>query len=312
MTGIPELANLRYVELPKADVTIEQLIKTYEDQNPSTPKTKIRAIKAMRNLAKMIDARIVNDLTQEAMLAYRQSVETSSTITSAGTKVWQYGQIKGMLAFGLKCGLDQKQLRTALDNCKILWTSSPPAPVNPKPISREEFHALLKAAAKSQWRAWLLVGLNCALSIREVCDLEWESIDLERGVYATIRNKTKAKRIPRAATLWDETVEALRGLPGGGSYVFTSRHGTRFKSTNTRDRYFEELRIKAGIKNRVTFSSLKDSSYTIACQAGNDERLARVLAGHRSPGMLDNYVLRNPEMVRPACEAVYVAFGPFP
>src|SRR5437868_6008720 len=38
------------------------------------------------------------------------------------------------------------------------------------------------------------------------------------------------KRIPRAATLWPQTVKALQGIKrrGQSPYVFTSTHGTRY------------------------------------------------------------------------------------
>jgi hypothetical protein len=58
---------------------------------------------------------------------------------------------------------------------------------------------------------------------------------------------------------------------------------------------------------------IRDGAYTAACQApGVEEKWARLLAGHRSHGLQDSYVMRNPAIVRPACEAVYAAYGPFP
>jgi hypothetical protein len=57
----------------------------------------------------------------------------------------------------------------------------------------------------------------------------------------------------------------------------------------------------------VSFGCLKDSAYTIACRKV-EEKFARVLAGHKAEGLQDNYVLRNPEFVRPACDAVYAEY----
>jgi integrase len=123
------------------------------------------------------------------------------------------------------------------------------------------------------------------------------------------RPKTK---FPRAATLWPETVEALKSLRRGPVYVFTSPHGTKFQSSNSRCNEFAKLRTRAAVPDTVSFAQLKDGAFTVACQkTTGDGRIAKILAGHAS-GMEDAYVLRNPEIVKPACDAVYAHYGPFP
>jgi integrase len=176
-----------------------------------------------------------------------------------------------------------------------------PAP-DPQPISREDFHKLL-TAGNGSWRAFLLVSLNCAFHIGEAVSLRWNEIDLEKGTYATLRGKTG---IPRAAVLWPETVEALKALPRTGSeYVFVSKQGTKFNRAG-RTGSFARLRDSVGLT--LSFESIRDGSYTTACQAkGVDERQAKVLAGHAC-GMSDKYVLRNPGYVADACQAVYKAY----
>lgn len=144
------------------------------------------------------------------------------------------------------------------------------------------------------------------MHIEEVCGLLWDDFNVEAGTYAAIRGKTRRKRIPRAAVLWPQTLEALKKLPRKGQYVFVSTHGTRYNK-NTRVNDFRDLRKGAGLGDDVTFDSIRDGAYTAAVR-GAEEKWARVLAGHRSPGLQDNYVLRNPEAVRPACDAVYKAY----
>jgi integrase len=168
-------------------------------------------------------------------------------------------------------------------------------------------HALLKVARDGQWRAWILMGLNAAMYFEELCELKWSEINFTRGTYATIREKTKADRIPRAAVLWPETIAALSALPKFPVYVFTSKRGTRF-NVNSRCNEFRKLADRANVDKTVSFAGMKDGAYTVACQGQPDDRIARVLAGHRAPGLQDSYVLRNPEMVKPACDAVYKAY----
>ena len=91
------------------------------------------------------------------------------------------------------------------------------------------------------------------MHLDEVLELKWEELNFETGTYAAIRGKTAVRRIPRAATLWKETIAAIKAVPrrGESPYVFTSSHGTRF-NRNTKGNDFTELRDSAGLPG-VTF-----------------------------------------------------------
>ena len=198
--------------------------------------------------------------------------------------------------------MDEPQIRSCLNRCKVLWTAAPIPSVNPKPISREHFHKLLEQAGTGPWRTWLPLGLNLCMSIGEVCGLRWEWFDLTKDTFSCIREKTKRKRIPRAATLWPETLRCLKGIPQRGAYVLVSSHGTQYNES-TRGNEFSRFRGKLGLPVSVSFGCLRDGAYTAALRGCPDERWARVLVGHTAGGLQDNYVLRDPEMVKPACDA---------
>jgi hypothetical protein len=74
---------------------------------------------------------------------------------------------------------------------------------------------------------------------------------------------------------------------------------------------FREFRSNAELPDSVTFDTLRDGAYTAASHGTKDARLASILAGHAC-GMSDHYVLRNPAIVREACDAVYKVYSPFP
>ena len=304
MTSIPELANVRHF-VTQPPIKLQQLIDVYRERNGSSDEAKERCIANFKTLMEQAEARTLDDLTTEKLKAYVAWVESKYGYS---TKKWMYGQIKSLIGFGLKEGLDEKQINAALGRCKVLWTPEAPPVLEPRPITREAFHALLKAAGDGPWRAWLLVGLNFGMHVDEVCEIECRHIDIDAGTYTTIRTKTKRQRIPRAAVLWPETVQAIKPMMGK-QYLFTSPHGTRY-NVRSRCNLFAELREKAGLPKEITFDSIRDGAYTHACR-GSTEQLARVLAGQRAAGLLDNYVLRDPDMVRPACEAVYRHYGPF-
>lgn len=310
MTGLPELANLRHLPLPKPPIKVDELIATYERHNPSTDRAKRRAVSTFRRLTRFADAKTLDDLTQEQLSAWREEIENDSKLASAGTRAGMYGQVKAVLSFGLKTGMDQQQIRGALDRCNVLWTGKAIPHVDPQPISREHFHRLLHAGGEP-WRSWLLLALNLAMTFEDLCELRWADFDMDKGTYAAIRVKTRRDRIPRAGVLWKETIEALQDLARRSQYVFTSTHGTRYNK-NSRVNLFGKLRKKAGLPDTIKMNQIRDGAYTTAARATTDERWARVLAGHRAPGLQDAYVLRNPEAVRPACDAVHKAYGPFP
>jgi integrase len=305
--GIPELAGLRHLHLPQDSLKLSHIVNTYRDQNPSTDRVKRATISKFNRLIASTQAKTLDDLTPEKLTAFKKEVEESDL--EPGTKQFIFNKIKTVIAFGMRAGLDAVQLSAALARCKILWTADDQPGVDPKPISKADFHKLL-AAGNGSWRGWLLAGLNLCMTFEDVCGLKWKDFDMEAGTYAAYRIKTRKKKIPRAGTLWPETLDVLKRIERKGPYVFTSSHGTRF-SRNSRVNDFAELRDKAELPH-VTFSMLRDGAYTAAIKAkGVEEKFARVLAGHRSPGLQDHYVLRNPEIAKPACDAVYRAFGPF-
>jgi len=308
MTGIPELAHLAHLQMPQDTIKLETLITTYETKGTASDKGKRRARIIWDRMTHITGAKDLAELTTEKLLAFREEIER--TVDGGGTKVNYFGRIKAIIAFGLKMGLDALQIRAALDRCKVLWTATKKPQVNPTPISREEFHKLLAAAEAGPWRAWLMCGLNLCMHMDEVCKIKWTELDLEKGTYAAIRGKTAEQRIPRAATLWPETIAAIKALPRKGPvYVFTSKYGTKY-NRNTRGNDFGELREAAGVPATVKWDDLRDGAFTAACQ-GATEQAARVLAGHKAPGLTDNYVLRNPQYAAPACDAVYRVYGPF-
>jgi integrase len=305
--GIPDLeARLTGAAITGPALRLSEIIKNYKTHNKATDKAKREAVKPLERLMEHADARTLAELTIGKLNAWKAHIE--KTVPGPASRGAYYARVKSTIAFGLKTGMDPVQIRACLDRCKVLWTGESLPPVNPQPIAKEAFHELLRAA-NGAWRAWLLCGLNCCLHIDEVCGLKWDELDLIAGTYKTIRNKTRRQRIPRAATLWPETITTLKAIPRKGPYVFTSGHGTRFNK-NGRVKNFADLRTGAGLSAEITFDCIRDGAYTAACN-GAEERLARILAGHRSPGLQDNYVLRNPEIVRPACDAVYKAYGPF-
>ncbi len=194
LCGIPALTNLLHMDTPKDAISIDALTAAYELFSPS--KSKARTVEIFKQMARRTQVKLLAELTVEKLGDYRMHIEGGST--NGGAKAWKYGQIKAVLSFGLKAGLDPIQIRAALDRAKILWTSDKAPDPKPNPISREDFHKLLAASTQANnWRAWLLAGLNLCLHMGEVIAMKWDTIDLESGTHAAIREKTKTVRAGR-------------------------------------------------------------------------------------------------------------------
>jgi integrase len=184
--------------------------------------------------------------------------------------------------------------------------------VNPKPISKEDFHKLLAASQEIKfktkypyWEAMLLVSLNCGYYGIDIIRLPVASVDLAKGTIVFARQKKNTTRI---AVLWKRTIEALRPILAGREsreFTFeTYRKGQWSKKGFLN--MWDKLRKAAGLSD-IEFASIRDGSLT-AC--GHLENQCRLLAGHRVSGESDMYVLRSPSKVAKACAAIEAHYFP--
>jgi integrase len=316
MLGAPGLARAIRDRMERPPIKISDIRAAYKQHSPATEKAKKEALAPFDRLVQFCDAMTLEDLTEAKLTKWRDEIVNRSGLTSSATISVYFSRVRNVLRLASRGDLDAQQIEAVLARCKAKLYSPPNNTTDdPHPISREDFHKLLIASKETDvpnvWRAILLMGLNAALYMEDICDLQWEALDLDAGTFVSRRKKTG--KCIRVASLWPETVKALRALPrrGKSPYVFTSPHGTRYNK-NTKINDFKDLRVKAKLQD-VTFSHLRDGAYTAAAQAvGVDEKFARLLAGHKSSGLQDKYVARNPAIVKPATDAVYAAYGPFP
>ena len=315
-TGIPELAGLKYMALPGDALKLSELIDLYTKKGSARlEQSKKVAVTNLNRLVKHSGAVTLEDLTIERLNAFRTFIESDPNLKAASSIKKIYRDIRTVIGFGLRVGQDDRQIRQAMDRCKVLWTSREENRVKPNPISRKNLHKLLSAAKKSNgkehWTAWILLALNCGLKMKDIVQMEWDAIDLKGKTYCSIRSKTRIQRIPQAACLWDETLAALKALPRNGKYVFTSCHGTTF-NRNGRGNGFAAFRDEVGVKRedgtKVCFDDFRDGAYGAACRLADNDKWARLLCGHKTEGLQDSYVLRSPQIVKPATDAVYRAY----
>jgi integrase len=155
------------------------------------------------------------DFWRAALAAWRDEVVRDAKLKSSATIASYFSRVRNVLRLAARGHLDPVQIEQALARCKAKLYP-PPNNVHddPRPITRQDFKKLLTAAEQTDvpqmWRAMLLLALNCALYMEDLCDLQWTFLDLERRTF--ISRRKKRGRCLRVAILWDETIAAIARL----------------------------------------------------------------------------------------------------
>jgi integrase len=161
------------------------------------------------------------------------------------------------------------------------------------------------AKASVKMKAVTLLALNAALYPSEVAAVQKGDLDLDKGTLVMTRRKTG---IPRIAVLWSRTVAAIRAYEASkraniSPYLFLNAAGKPHNAQQI-GAIWLRLRARAGVPFHVEFASIRDGAFTVGSQNGATNDQAKMLAGHKLPGVSDHYLKRNPQMVATACAAI--------
>ncbi len=302
--GIPQIANLEDLPLPRESPPLKLILRTYTDKADVQRHERQKSERFWKEFCRFVRGKTIRDVEAAQVTDYRDWV--MKQYKAGGSRTWvahRFGKIKAMFNFAATRGIAPDEVGKVLAFCKVL---KPPrrSSADPHPISREHFHALLEVA-DAKWQAILLCMLNCALYAKEVGALLKREVDLEKGTLVTDRNKTGMVRV---AVLWGRTIVAIKATPHRREHphLFQNAAGTHYHPDHVR-RGFARLRKAAGLPDGVKVSDIRDGAYTAAIEGGADAHHAMLLAGHAT-GMKDAYVRRNPKMVADACAAIEQAY----
>jgi len=172
----------------------------------------------------------------------------------------------------------------------------------PNPLSVTEWNRLYEASKKTPWEPMLVTMLNCCFYGCDIRRLPVASLDLKARTLCFDREK---KETPRVAVLWKRTADLLKKWmkenPSNSETVFVSMYRTAYAAGGLRTA-FRSFRENNKLPETITLNRVRDSAYTAGIKGGSVA--ARVLAGHKMQGETDAYVRRNPELTRPAVEAI--------
>jgi len=288
-TGIKELAYLHRLEKPQPSAPVAECINIYLGRTRKVSHAeKHNLAYAWAMFQTCCDTRYMSDVTADSIAAWEQAL--AKTGWADATTRNTIARVKSIIRHCAKRHTDCHRVLRLLEVVEM--PSMPPH--DPKPIPVDDYNALLDAADE-QWKAILLVAMNCCYYAVDCWTLPASAVRDDEIVFR--RAKTK---VARAAWLWSRTREALAALPRrNGDTVFASAHKGAYKPGGFRAAY-RRVKKKAGVKS--TFDQIRDGAYTAAVRGAPIDQ-AKMIAGH-STGMSDAYVLRGGAMVREACEAI--------
>lgn len=295
--GLEKIGWYQDLQKPAESPKLSDLIDLYVAKPGMSTNEVSRSKLFWTEFTKAVGIERIREITHEHVAAYEKVV--SSGKYAPKSILHRHSKVRTVLAYAIKRGRGVEDCRRALDVTAMLEVKNA-QPLDPKPINVADFWKLHKAATDAgdvTFAALMLTAFNCAMYGGEVSALKWDEINLKTGELVTRRPKTGVSRV---AVLWPEVLTALRKIERKGDFVFnTSR---RPYVVNSALKAWRKYRTAANLPEEVVFGQIRDAAYTVACRCSLDQ--ARVLAGHRLPGMTDNYVRRDPSFVADACRAI--------
>jgi len=198
------------------------------------------------------------------------------------------------------------------------------------PLSPEEARRLLEAARDDRLEALYVLAIATGLRQGELLALNWEDVDLERGVLRVRRTLTrtggkvslgepKTKKSRRSVNLTSAAVKALHAhlsrqleemermgsLYRPGGLVFANEIGGIINPSNLRNRSFARLLKRAGLPPNTRFHDLRHTCATLLLSRNVNSKIVSEMLGHSSIAItLDTYSHVLPTMQESAIRAL--------
>jgi len=173
--------------------------------------------------------------------------------------------------------------------------------------------ALIEAAPSEDWKGVILCGYYTGLRLRDVANLEWSSLDLDkRSITVRTRKTGKKVTIPIHPEFAAWLAKQTRGI--GKAAVFPTLAGKSGGGKSGLSMAFKRIMERAGIKGRLlrkangagrsqsslSFHSLRHSFNSAMANAGVSSELRQKLTGHASAKMNAQYTHHELEELRAA------------
>jgi integrase len=177
----------------------------------------------------------------------------------------------------------------------------------------EDLERLL-TASEGDWRGVVLMAWFTGASLRDITNLRWRQVDLDKGKMIYTRRKTGT---PVVMPLHEDLAAFLTDLPATDNpeaFLFPSLAGKAAAGKSGLSMAFKAIMAKAGIKgdteeakgeagrtrNALSFHCLRHSCNSALANAGVSVEIRQALIGHASMEMNLNYTHREVESLREA------------
>lgn len=167
----------------------------------------------------------------------------------------------------------------------------------------EQLEALCRAAS-GDWVGAILMGFYTGLRLKDISEMEWQSIEVDQAIIRVRTKKTAQKlAIPIAPVLLEWISAQPQGI--GRAKLFPQLAGKSGTGRSGLSMQFRRIMEKAGIRGRIlregskggagraqsslSFHSLRHTFNSALANAGASQELRQKLTGHKSVSMNDRY-----------------------
>jgi len=228
----------------------------------------------------------VVSLTTDDFASLRSSLAKTRGPVALGNEVQR---VRTLFKFGYDNAMLEHPIRfgTSFDKPPVKAVRKARAAAGPRMFHPDELRQLINAA-ETPLRAFILLGVNCALGASDIAQIPKASIDLQGGWLTFARIKTG---VPRRCKLWPETVTAIKealavrpepldradaGLcfisRKGGRWVQPSKSDDVAKWASRRDLIsyaFQRMTVRENVAMGKGFYSLRRTFQTAAEESGD-------------------------------------------
>jgi integrase len=181
----------------------------------------------------------------------------------------------------------------------------------------EQIAALINAAPNEDWKGAILCGYYTGLRLRDVADLEWSAVDLDkRTITVTTRKTGKTVTVPMhpefAAWLQEQTrgigkapvFPSLAGKSGAGKSGLSMQFKRTMERAKIKGRLLREANGAGRSQSSLSFHSLRHSFNSAMANAGVSSEVRQKLTGHASAKMNAQYTHHELEELRSAVSVI--------
>lgn len=288
-TTFDELLD-RYIEKMKGTKYFESSIK-YFAGNKETGGHEIKGVLRERFTGKML-----SEVDYKAFEDFRHARKETPTQygspRSERTVDLEMAILRHMFRKGVKWGMIEKN---PFENSEDLFYKT--RNKRERALTGDEVRRLVEACPP-YLKGIVIAAVYTGLRKRDILNLRWQDVDLEKGAVRLIEAKTKRVRI---IVLNEDMKKLLQILPVKGEYLFPNKDGKPFRDIK---RSFETALKDAAIKQgenpleKVVFHTLRHTCITLLQEKGADTTAVKNYVEHASEEMTRRYTHLSEEYAR--------------